>query len=125
MVKLWVDNKVEGPAFANGTVADIQSAIDAGTDIVGDPEYVCEQIIKQVKELGVNYMLCQFYFGDIAHKDAMRSVELNRTHCVFMRYITKVELTKHIVNTKFFNLFNYLFANVLWITNDICPRVDR
>ena len=79
LVKLWVDNKVEGPDFARGTVADVQTAIDAGTDIVGDPEYVCEQITKQVKELGVNYMLCQFYFGDMAHKDAMRSVELFKT----------------------------------------------
>ena len=79
LVKLWVDNKVEGPAFARGTVADVQTAIDAGTDIVGDPEFVCEQITKQVKELGVNYMLCQFYFGDMAHKDAMRSVELFKT----------------------------------------------
>lgn len=79
LVKLWVDNKVEGPAFARGTVADVQTAINAGTDIIGDPEFVCAEIARQVEELGVNYMICQFYFGDMAHEDAMRSVELFKT----------------------------------------------
>jgi alkanesulfonate monooxygenase SsuD/methylene tetrahydromethanopterin reductase-like flavin-dependent oxidoreductase (luciferase family) len=79
LIKLWVDNKVEGPAFARGTVSDVQTAIDAGTDIVGDPDYVCEEITRQVNELGVNYMLCQFYFGDMEHEDAMRSVDLFKT----------------------------------------------
>jgi alkanesulfonate monooxygenase SsuD/methylene tetrahydromethanopterin reductase-like flavin-dependent oxidoreductase (luciferase family) len=79
LVKLWVDNKVEGPAFARGTVADVQTAIDAGTDIVGDPAHVTAEIERQVAELGVNYMVCQFYFGDMAHEDAMRSVELFKT----------------------------------------------
>ena len=79
MVKLWVENKVEGPAFARGTVADVQTAIDAGTDIVGDPIHVCKEITKQIEELGINYMLCQFYFGDMAHLDAMRSINLFKT----------------------------------------------
>jgi len=79
LVKLWVENKVEGPAFTRGTISDIQTAIDAGTDIVGTPEEVCNEILKQVKTLGVNYMLCQFYFGDMKHEDAMRSVELFKT----------------------------------------------
>jgi alkanesulfonate monooxygenase SsuD/methylene tetrahydromethanopterin reductase-like flavin-dependent oxidoreductase (luciferase family) len=79
LVKLWVDNKVEGPAFARGTVADVQTAIDAGTDIIGDPAHVTAEIERQVAELGVNYMVCQFYFGDMAHEDAMRSVELFKT----------------------------------------------
>ena len=76
LIKLWVENKVEGPAFARGTVSDIQTAIEAGTDIVGNPEQVCKEITRQVKELGVNYMLCQFYFGDMSHEDAMRSINL-------------------------------------------------
>jgi len=79
LIKLWVDNKVEGPAFARGTVSDVQTAIDAGTDIVGDPEFVATEIERQIEELGVNYMICQFYFGDMAHQDAMRSVELFKT----------------------------------------------
>ena len=79
LVKLWVENKVEGPAFARGTVADVQTAIDAGTDIVGDPIHVCKEITKQIEELGINYMLCQFYFGDMAHLDAMRSINLFKT----------------------------------------------
>tara|TARA_B100000315_G_scaffold217322_1_gene217798 strand:- start:1737 stop:2777 length:1041 start_codon:yes stop_codon:yes gene_type:complete len=79
LVKLWVENKVDGPAFARGVVSDIQKAIDAGTDIVGDPEFVATEIERQVKELGINLMNCQFYFGNMAHEDAMRSLELFRT----------------------------------------------
>ena len=52
LVKLWVDNKVDGPAFAWGPVADVQTTIDVGTDIVGDPEHVFNEVTKQVAELG-------------------------------------------------------------------------
>ena len=50
----------------------------AGTDIVGSPDTVRAEIDRQVEALGVNYMICRFYFGDIEHVDAMRSVELFR-----------------------------------------------
>lgn len=76
LVKLWVENQIEGPAFTRGVISDIDTAMDAGTDIVGDPDTVCDEIIKQVKILGVNYMLCQFYFGDMNHEDAMQSLKL-------------------------------------------------
>jgi alkanesulfonate monooxygenase SsuD/methylene tetrahydromethanopterin reductase-like flavin-dependent oxidoreductase (luciferase family) len=78
-MKLWVDNQVEGPSFARSILKDVQSAIEIGTDIVGNPESVAAEIERQVEELGVNYMICQFYFGNMAHKDAMRSLELFST----------------------------------------------
>ena len=60
-------------------ISDDPPAMVAGTDIVGDPDTVCAEIERQIDALGVNYMICQFYFGDMAHEDAMRSVALFRT----------------------------------------------
>ena len=54
-------------------------AMDAGIDIVGSPDTVRAEIERQIEALGVNYMICQFYFGDMDHAEAMRSVELFRT----------------------------------------------
>ena len=31
---------------------------------------------RQIEAIGVNYVICQFYFGDMAHDDAMRSLQL-------------------------------------------------
>lgn len=79
LTKLFRENGVEGPAFARGTIATIQGAMEAGTDIVGDAETVAQEIERQIEELGINYMICQFYFGTMEHADAMRSVELFKT----------------------------------------------
>ncbi len=74
LTKLWRENNVQGPAFARLMVDDVEVAMEAGSDIVGDADSVGEQIAKQVEELGLNYMICQFYFGDMAHEDAMASL---------------------------------------------------
>jgi len=79
LTKLFRDHGVAGPTFARGTLESVEGAIEAGTDIVGDPDTVGAEIERQVEALGVNYMICQFYFGDMEHTDAMRSVELFQT----------------------------------------------
>ncbi len=79
LTKLFRDNKVEGPTFARATLDSVDGAIEAGTDIVGDPDSVGEEIERQISELGVNYMICQFYFGTMDHEAAMKSVELFAT----------------------------------------------
>ena len=79
LTKLFRENNVEGPAFARGTLGSLEGAIEAGLDIVGDPETVRAEIERQVAELGINYMVCQFYFGAMDHADAMRSVALFET----------------------------------------------
>jgi alkanesulfonate monooxygenase SsuD/methylene tetrahydromethanopterin reductase-like flavin-dependent oxidoreductase (luciferase family) len=76
LIKLWRDHGVDGPAFARSTVADVQSAMGLGTDIVGSPETVRAELERQIEAIGVNYMICQFYFGDMAHDDAMHSLAL-------------------------------------------------
>ncbi len=79
LTKLFRDHGAAGPTFARGTLETLDEAIAAGTDIVGDPDTVGAEIERQVEALGVNYMICQFYFGDMEHGDAMRSVDLFRT----------------------------------------------
>ena len=76
LTKLFRENGVEGPKFARGTLDTVEGSIAAGSDIVGDPATVCAEIERQIAALGINYMICQFYFGDMEHADAMRSVEL-------------------------------------------------
>jgi alkanesulfonate monooxygenase SsuD/methylene tetrahydromethanopterin reductase-like flavin-dependent oxidoreductase (luciferase family) len=76
LVKLWVENKVDGPAFARTAVDTVQAAMANGTDIVGSPETVRQELERQIDDLGINYAVCQFYFGDMAHDDAMASLQL-------------------------------------------------
>ena len=75
-MKLWVENKVQGPGIARATLSDVGEAIAQGSYIVGSPETVRAEIARQAAALGVNYMICGFYFGTIAHEDAMRSLSL-------------------------------------------------
>ncbi len=79
LTKLYRNHGVAGPTFARGTLDTVEGAIEAGTDIVGSADTVRAEIERQIEALGVNYMICQFYFGDMDHADAMRSVELFRT----------------------------------------------
>ena len=75
-MKLWVDNNLPGPAFARATQGDIDAAITQGSCIVGSPETVRAEIERQIETLGINYLTLAFYFGTIAHEDAMRSLTL-------------------------------------------------
>ncbi len=76
LMKLWVDNKVQGPAIARDTMGDLDKAIEQGSIIVGSPETVRAEIESQIDTLGINYLTVAFYFGTIAHEDAMRSLTL-------------------------------------------------
>jgi alkanesulfonate monooxygenase SsuD/methylene tetrahydromethanopterin reductase-like flavin-dependent oxidoreductase (luciferase family) len=76
LMKLWVEHKVQGPAIARDTMGDLDAAIDQGSVIAGSPETVRAEIARQIDLLGVNYMTFAFYFGTIAHDDAMQSLSL-------------------------------------------------
>ena len=76
LIKLWVDNNLPGPGFARSTQGEVTAAIAEGSVIAGSPETVCARIAEQIAELGVNYFTLAFYFGNIAHEDAMRSLGL-------------------------------------------------
>lgn len=58
--------------------ANFEGCLADGTAIAGSPQTVRAEIEKQVKELGVNYLLTYLFLGDMSFKDAMRSLELFR-----------------------------------------------
>jgi len=58
--------------------ANFEACLADGTAIAGSPQTVRAEIEKQVKELGVNYLLTYLFLGAMSFKDAMRSLELFR-----------------------------------------------
>ena len=75
LTKLQREN-VQGPNIAAAMEANPLEARGKGAAIVGSPETVKAEIERQVAEIGINYMIIGFYFGTIAHEDAMRSMKL-------------------------------------------------
>jgi alkanesulfonate monooxygenase SsuD/methylene tetrahydromethanopterin reductase-like flavin-dependent oxidoreductase (luciferase family) len=56
--------------------ADFEGCLVDGTAIAGSPQTVLREIEKQVKELGINYLLTYLFLGDMSFADAMRSFQL-------------------------------------------------
>ena len=59
--------------------ANFEACLADGTAIAGSPQTVRAEIEKQVKELGINYLLTYLFLGTMSFADAMRSLELFRT----------------------------------------------
>jgi alkanesulfonate monooxygenase SsuD/methylene tetrahydromethanopterin reductase-like flavin-dependent oxidoreductase (luciferase family) len=59
--------------------ATFEACIEDGTVIVGSPQTVRAEIVKQVKELGVNYLLTYLFLGTMSLTDALRSLGLFST----------------------------------------------
>lgn len=76
LIKLWKENNVPGPAIASSTLPDVRDAIKGGSFIVGSPATVSAEIARQIDAIGVNYLIGSFYFGTMAHDDALRSIAL-------------------------------------------------
>lgn len=55
---------------------DFDAAVKEGRVVVGAPATVRSEIARQVAETGIDYMVCQFAFGDLAHEQALRSLQL-------------------------------------------------
>lgn len=74
---MWLlSRSVTSINYAQQIVAGFDAAVKAGSVIVGAPDTVRTEIERQVKELGVNYMNCSMFFGNMTLEDAMRSLEL-------------------------------------------------
>ncbi len=58
--------------------ATYEACLADGTVISGSPQTVRAEIERQVKELGINYLLTYLFLGAMSFKDAMRSLELFR-----------------------------------------------
>lgn len=76
ITKLWRENQSAEIPAALRARRDIGTALGNGAAIAGSPETVRAEIARQIGILGVNYMILQFYFGNLSHKDAMRSLAL-------------------------------------------------
>jgi alkanesulfonate monooxygenase SsuD/methylene tetrahydromethanopterin reductase-like flavin-dependent oxidoreductase (luciferase family) len=63
-------------------VDSFDTLITQGQAIAGAPETVRAFLAKQVKDCGVNYIVGQFCFGDLALDEMLRSVNLFATHVI-------------------------------------------
>lgn len=78
LTKLEREN-VAGPKFTHAFSPDLDKAIAAGGFLCGSPDTVRKELERQIDTLGHNYIVTGFYFGNIAHADAMRSMQLFAT----------------------------------------------
>jgi alkanesulfonate monooxygenase SsuD/methylene tetrahydromethanopterin reductase-like flavin-dependent oxidoreductase (luciferase family) len=70
---LWVKNATKPP---HSYPAKFEDAVRSSFCIVGTPRTVRDMVAAQVKEAGINYLMCRLAFGDLTHENALRSVEL-------------------------------------------------
>ena len=75
LTKLWRVNKVPGPNIAQFIPPTLEEAMQRGSVLVGSPATVHDKLVADIEALGLNYMVTAFYFGDIAHETALRSME--------------------------------------------------
>jgi len=59
--------------------ADYEACVADRTVISGDPEQVRTEIERQVRELGVNYLLAYLFLGTMTLNEALRSLQLFST----------------------------------------------
>lgn len=74
LIKLWKEYNVEAPMV--GALGDYDLACNIGALVVGTPEQVTEHLMQQVELTDVNYILAQMAFGNLRHRDEMRSLHL-------------------------------------------------
>ncbi len=75
LTKLWRENHATTPV-ARASIGDVEESMREGAAIVGSPDTVAKEIQRQVDELGINYMTCGMFFGNLAYEHAMRSLGL-------------------------------------------------
>ena len=64
------------PRVSRSMQNSVDEAIEKGSAFIGTPDMVRAGIERQARELGLNYMMFSFFFGSMALKDALRSLEL-------------------------------------------------
>jgi alkanesulfonate monooxygenase SsuD/methylene tetrahydromethanopterin reductase-like flavin-dependent oxidoreductase (luciferase family) len=75
LTKLRRENK-EYPGFIRSTPETFEDAIEQRNIVYGSPKTVREEIARQIDELGINYFIGSFMFGNMQPEDASRSLEL-------------------------------------------------
>ena len=71
---LWREHGIEAPLI--GALREYETAREVGALVVGSPERVVDELATQIEISGVNYVLTEIAFGDLAHADEMTSLEL-------------------------------------------------
>jgi len=59
--------------------ADFEACVEDRTVIAGSPATVRAELVRQVRELGVNYLLTYLFLGTMSLVDALRSLDLFRS----------------------------------------------
>ncbi|MFZ0236348.1 MAG: hypothetical protein WAL37_03105 [Xanthobacteraceae bacterium] len=68
--------------------ANFEACVEDRTVIAGSPATVRAELERQVRELGVNYLLTYLFLGTMSLSDALRSLELFRNEV--MPHLTKL-----------------------------------
>ena len=76
--KLRRENK-EYPGFSRGAPSSFENAVAERTIIYGSPETVRAEVERQTHELGINYFVGSFFFGNMKLEDSLRSLKLFTT----------------------------------------------
>jgi alkanesulfonate monooxygenase SsuD/methylene tetrahydromethanopterin reductase-like flavin-dependent oxidoreductase (luciferase family) len=75
LTKLRRENR-EYAGFTRSTPDTFEDAVQQRTIIYGSPARMYEEIARQIDELGLNYMIGSFFFGNMQEQDALRSLQL-------------------------------------------------
>lgn len=75
LTKLRRENR-EYPGFTRSTPDSFEEAVQQRTIIYGSPATVRAEIERQVGELGINYLIGSFFFGNMTLDGALRSMRL-------------------------------------------------
>ncbi|HEY3918037.1 MAG TPA: LLM class flavin-dependent oxidoreductase [Stellaceae bacterium] len=75
LTKLRRENR-EYPGFTRSTPDTFGEAVQQRTIIYGSPATMCAEIARQIEELGINYLIGSFFFGNMQEADALRSLKL-------------------------------------------------
>ena len=59
--------------------ANFEACVEDRTVIAGSPATVRAELVRQVRELGVNYLLTYLFLGAMSLADAQRSLDLFRS----------------------------------------------
>ena len=76
LTKLWRVNNVPGPKISEFIPPTLEEAIQRGSVVVGSATTVQEKLAEHIQDLGLNYMIIGFYFGNISHNHALNSMQI-------------------------------------------------
>jgi alkanesulfonate monooxygenase SsuD/methylene tetrahydromethanopterin reductase-like flavin-dependent oxidoreductase (luciferase family) len=74
LIKLWRERGIEAPLI--GALDNFETARAVGMLVCGSPARVADELAAQIDATGVNYVMAQMAYGDLAHRDEMASLDL-------------------------------------------------